>query len=251
MNKLLLSIALSLSLTGLASAAVTSFTDFNGAGGIIPDGSPAGISQTITMNQAGYVASVSLTLNISGGWNGDLYGYLSYNDGSSENSLIILNRIGVGGGNPAASGAGFGTGGAFTTYSDLHGIGITLVDGAGGSIHDATVGTHTYLDAANYRPDSAATFTSTFENMGANGTWSLTLFDRATGDQSTIVGWGLDIGVSTSQVPEPINVALGVFGGLFAAVAVGRRIRSRVQERARERELSDAPGNWRKRGFWS
>jgi hypothetical protein len=30
-----------------------------------------------------------------------------------------------------------------------------------------------------------------------------------------------------SAVPEPINVALGVFGGVFAGVAVVRRLRAR------------------------
>ena len=90
-----------------------------------------------------------------------------------------------------------------------------------------------------------------FNGLDPNNVWSLLLWDNgSSGLENGVVSWSLDI-TTVSGVPEPINVALGVFGGLFAAVAVGRRIRSRVQERARERELSDAPGNWRKRGFWS
>ena len=45
----------------------------------------------------------------------------------------------------------------------------------------------------------------------------------AGGGQAQVLSWGVNI----TAVPEPINVALGVFGAVFAGVAVVRRRRAR------------------------
>ena len=86
-------------------------------------------------------------------------------------------------------------------------------------------GLHTY----------AATFTGSsgtpgvgFGGLNPTDTWSLSLFDTGNnGVNNALVGWSLSI----TAVPEPINVALGVFGAVFAAVAVGRRLRTKAQDR--------------------
>ncbi len=75
------------------------------AGIIIPDGNPIGIDVPISVSTAAsFVSGVSLTIDISGGNNGDLYGYLSY-DGQI---VTLLNRPGVTGSNPLGfTGSGF------------------------------------------------------------------------------------------------------------------------------------------------
>ena len=208
MNKIILSIGLTLALTSLAPAAMV--TDFNNTGGVIADNGAAGLVQTITTTYQGTITAVSLSFNISGGYNGDLYGYLSYNDGvHPAQTLEVLNRMG--GGSTVASGAGF--------------AGVTLMDGGSlGNIHAALPGAGTAVAVGSYLPDSAGvTFASTFGGMKAGGTWTLAFFDRLASDQSTLGGWSLNI--EGAQVPEPINVALGVFGAVFAGVAVVRRRR--------------------------
>ena len=56
----------------------------------------------------------------------------------------------------------------------------------------------------------------------------LVLADASSGSgQATVLSWGLDIQV----VPEPVPVALGVFGGLFAAVQLACLLRRRKANR--------------------
>ena len=53
-----------------------------------------------------------------------------------------------------------------------------------------------------------------FDGLNPNGTWGLVLWDTGTtGFENGLVGWNLDI----TAVPEPVNVALGVFGVALAA----------------------------------
>jgi subtilisin-like proprotein convertase family protein len=68
---------------------------------------------------------------------------------------------------------------------------------------------------------------SYFNGLDPNGTWTLFFADRSAGDQSTLVGWSLEI----TTVPEPVNVALGIFAGVFLVVLVvrSRPVRNRVQ----------------------
>ena len=197
---------LALGLVATASASVY----YNGTGGTILDGSENPLRQTITSTDVGTISAVSLVFNLSGGYNGDLYGYLTYNDGSSEKTQILLNRLG--GGSLAASGSGFGTAAAAPTdYATLLAVGVNLMDGgSGGNIHNVTPGAGTPVAVGNYTPDSGVTFNSTFGGMGGSGTWTLLLFDKSAGDTSTLVGWGLDI----TAVPEPTTWALGIFGAL-------------------------------------
>jgi hypothetical protein len=188
--------------------------------GNIPDGDPAGWSATATVS--GYqtvITSVSVSLDISGGYNGDLYAYLSYNGAL----LPLLNRVGVGTGSEPTYSYGY-SGAGFTS--------LVLQDsGSGGDIHTygGGVGTGTYsADGRNVDPMSSpatlygtsqATFYSTFGGMNPNGTWTLFFADLSGGGgQSQLTGWSLDI----TAIPEPVNVALGIFAGVFLIVIVGR-----------------------------
>ena len=179
----------------------------------IPDGNPTGVTSGITTSGLGLVFSgVTITINVSGGFNGDLYAYLSYGGHSS----VLLNRIGQTGGNPFGSAtAGFTS----FTFSDTGTAGIHSITGTAGSPLTGT-----------YQPDGANLNTSFTGNP--NGKWTLYFADMATGggnSSPTLVNWSLDI----TAVPEPINVALGVFGVVFAGMAAGRRLGSLIRRSSR------------------
>jgi len=212
MKKSMLLVGLALALSGGAKAG--EYT--NNAGGIVADNSPLGLTQTITGTDAGVISSVSVVLNLSGGYNGDLQAYLAYNDGSASYAVMLLDRIG--GGSLAASGSGFGTGATTTDYASLSAAGVTLVDGAGSSIHDVAPGAGLAVGVGTYTPDSTMSFNSVFTGLGGSGTWTLYIADLAGGGQSTLVSWGLAV----VTVPEPQTWAL-LGGGLVLLLGLRRR----------------------------
>jgi subtilisin-like proprotein convertase family protein len=159
----------------------------------IPDGNPVGIttSQTFQNLTGNPITDVTVALNISGGYNGDLVGYLTLQDAYGNLATeILLNRIGA---TPANS---FGSSGS--------GFNVTLSDSgtANGSIHNATG-----IPTGIWLPDAAKTMDGTFGGLTANGTWTLYLADLSVGGgTSTLNSWGLDVNVSS--IPEPAGTGL-------------------------------------------
>ncbi len=185
----------------------------------IPDGDPAGFTDTHTVSgTVGAINNVSVTLNLSGGYNGDLYGYLVQQsaDGSVTAS-ILLNRVGSTVGNPYGSSAsGMSvtlTGDTTQGYANIHDVaapvnnGIYLADGRAVDPNGNVAGA------------SSTAGLNVFDGKNANGTWTLFLADVSPIGQSTLVSWSLDISV----VPEPTTYALIGFGLLVAATGIGRR----------------------------
>ena len=184
----------------LAAKATQYSYDFTGLNTTIPDANPVGVanSQTIALGTlpsgtTTSIVNVDVRLNISGGYNGDLYGYLVLQSAdSSTTTAILLNRIGQTGGDFGNSGAG---------------INVTLSGSGMTDIHNAAFG----AVSGTYQPDGGTTLAS-FNGVNANGTWTLFLADLSGGDTATLNSWGIDISV----VPEPITWALMSFalGGL-------------------------------------
>jgi hypothetical protein len=90
-------------------------------------------------------------------------------------------------------------------------------------------------DGRNIDPNSApASFDAAgtaglgdYNGLNPNGTWTLFFADLSGGAQSTVVSWGLDI----TAVPEPANVALGIFGGLLGIGGLWRaRRKARLEK---------------------
>lgn len=230
---------LELILCGLMSAATfaqaTLYTyDISGGNTAVPDGDPVGIWQSTVVSgipdggiNNSTIGNVEISFQISGGYNGDLYGYLVLQsaDGSTTTS-ILLNRVGTTASNP------FGSAG-----SGLYNVVLTGYAGGGATdIHTAiaTEGqplTGTYLadgrivDPAMVTDQSARTAgLDVLNGHSANGTWTLFLADMTAGDQSTLVSWSLNITV----IPEPVTWALIIYGGagVFARFAQLRRRRN-------------------------
>ena len=230
MKTLILLASLSLGVAGSASAALYSSTYNTGFenSGNITDGnaSPWSDTRTVSGITEAAIGSVSIVVNISGGYNGDLYGYLSH----AGVLIPLLNRVGR------------GTGNAFGA-SDA-GLNVLFTDAAANNIHTyQTVSGYSLASEATWQPDGRtinpvtsapsaydAAGTVTFANLAGldpNGDWTLVFGDlSAGGGQAQVLSWGVNI-TAVTAVPEPINVALGVFGAVFAGVAVMRRRRAR------------------------
>ena len=224
LTKLCLGAALLLGFCLRVDAAVYSLNYNSGFAnsGVVPDANPTGWadSRTVSIYDSS-ITDISVKLNVSGGYNGDLYAYLSYNG-----VLVpLLNRVGVTATSPSSS---FG-------YSDT-GFNITL-SSIGTDVHFYGANAHTLngsgqltgawqVDGRAIDPDSSpgdfdSASRTTFgglNGLNPNGTWTLFFADMSAGAESTVVSWELDI----TAVPEPANLALGIFGGLFVLAGICR-----------------------------
>ncbi len=158
-------------------------------GGVIPDNDPSGLAITETIvGWSGSVSDLSVTLNMTGGWNGDIYAYL-YHGGVMS---VLLNRVGT----PANDGLGYGD----------SGFNVTLTyDAAYPSIHNYQNYTPTIIDGVvqgTWQPDGAGL--GVFNGMDASGTWTLFLADLNPGGVTTVNNWGLQV----ETTPEPSVLAL-------------------------------------------
>jgi hypothetical protein len=186
----------------------------------VPDANVVGISDSIVVNNFSYqINYVDVHLNISGGYNGDLYGYLVF-DSSEINAanvrIDLLNRTGGG------------------LYQDA-GMSIILSASADNSIHSYQSFTPSYNESGQvvgtWRPDGGDLSQNSFTGGSGygNGTWTLFLADMANNDvlsQSSLVTWGIDLH-SLGPVPEPTTWAGIIFATLFGGVRLVRGIRKR------------------------
>ena len=206
-------------LLAIAASASTSGADFSYfVGATIPDGDLDGYQNSQTLSGlSGAITDVNVTLNLSGGFNGDYYAYVTHNGVTA----ILLNRVGRS--TSSAVGypdAGYGPG--------LSGESFTLDDQAAQDVHFYRSLSYT-LNASlqltgQWQPDgraidplsSGATFVtagrsgmlSVFDGVDPNGGWSLFVADVSSGGEGTLAGWGLQI----TTVPEPSTSALGSCG---------------------------------------
>lgn len=180
----------------------------------IPDGNPVGVTFSDTVGNSAAIENVDVTLNISGGYNGDLYGYLVLNNGSGSYMSVLLNRVGTTSGNAA----GYGDAGMNVTLSGLGGNDIHLYQNytptyVGGQLTGTYGADGRTADPATVTDASARTAgLDALNGQSAAGTWTLFLADLSGGGQSTLVSWGMEISV----VPEPVTWALAGFAGILA-----------------------------------
>ena len=216
------SVALVLGACLTARAGLYSYT---GSARDIPDGSLEGISSQITVNGASSsLTDITVHVSVSGGYNGDLYAYLSYNG-----ALVpLFNRVGVGTGSALGySDSGFNNLTLRSSGSDVHDYLLTP-NPHGGALTGTWKADGRVLSPlstpGSYDADGTLTLNGTFHGMDPNGSWTLFFADvSAGGGQARLDGWALEI----SSVPEPVNMALGCFGGVFLAVTLLRIGRGR------------------------
>jgi subtilisin-like proprotein convertase family protein len=217
---------LALLLAGLpAFGQVTLTSSWTGAQ-MIPDNDASGVAFNFNLSDAATVIeNVSITLNLSGGYNGDLYAYLSHGEGFS----VLLNRVG------RTDTSDFGT--------STPGMLVTLTSGATADIHNYQALSPSYngsgqltgtwaADGRGVKPTLAFDTTSrtatldAFTGSNPNGDWTLFLCDNSSGGIATLNGWS----VGVTAVPEPQQTTL-VIG--IALLGLGCfRIRQNQKKRA-------------------
>jgi len=186
-------------------------------GSIIPDNNPSGLGLTESFSAPGMAAitSLTVTLDISGGANGDYYAFLQHGPGFS----VLLNRVGRDSGNAF----GYGDSGLNVTLDDsavngdIHTYQLTLNPGGG-----ALTGTWA-PDARTDDPGLVLTTSprnaplSSFNGVDPNGNWTLFITDLSPGGVGTLQSFDLNV----TGVPEPATVWLLALGGL--GLFLGRR----------------------------
>ena len=163
--------------------------------GEVPDNDFSGWldSREVSLPFSGMISKVDVTLDLSGGWNGDMYAYLLH-DGILS---VLLNRVGT----PGNGGYGYSDGG----------FNVTLSSAAAYSIHsyqdyDSTFNGDVLM--GTWQPDGAGL--GVFDGMNPAGSWILYLADENSGGVMTVNSWGLQI----ELVPEPTAFAVAGLGGL-------------------------------------
>jgi subtilisin-like proprotein convertase family protein len=187
---------------------------------VIPDFNLNGIADTETFSTAiQSISDLTVNLQISGGYDGDFYAYLTH-DGTGF--AVLLNRIGV------TSSSPFG--------SDDTGMNITLNDAAASNVHDASANggvlTGTFKpDGRNVSPLAPAgaldatpstTPLSSFDGMDPNGSWTLFIADTSPVGIGTLESWSLNIDgtTGTTGVPDSSSTLglLTIGAGFLAAL---------------------------------
>ena len=139
------------------------------------------------------IQNLTVNLNLAGGFNGDLYGYLVHTTPGGTGFSVLLNRVG------RTTLAGAGSAG----FSDA-GFNVTLSDAAATDIHVTGTGASPVLgtfqpDGRNIDPTLAVTATarttllSSFNGLSAKGTWTLFLADLSGGAVSNLASWSINL----------------------------------------------------------
>lgn len=168
---------------------------------LIPVNDLNGVADAITLTgmSISSISDVTLSLNISGGSDGDFYAYLWHQTSSGTVMDVLFDQIGVTPGNPNSY--GLTAAGMNVTFSD---------SGAQGNIQSATGSSAAPL-TGNYQPDQAL---SSFDGMSADGTWALFIADVSSPAQGTLESWSLNItgSGSSNSVPDGVDTFCLLFG---------------------------------------
>jgi subtilisin-like proprotein convertase family protein len=201
---------------------------------VIPDNLLTGYQNTLTvMGFSGTIADVSVTLNLLGGFNGDLYAFVSH----GTNAAVLLNRVGRT--RTSSTGypdAGFGPDAAEVPFTlddqaahDVHAYrSFAYALNGDGQLTGSWQPDGRFLDplSSGSSFDAAARnrLLNVFNGMDYTGTWMLFIADVAGGNESTLKSWGLTI----TLVPEPGSAVL-LAAGLAVLLRRARHCRQRTR----------------------
>lgn len=183
-------------------------------GGVVPDNNFSGWADTRTVSAApaGTFTSLSVNLQLSGGWNGDLYAYLVHDSGFT----VLLDHVGTGVSGISAFG-----------YGDS-GMNVNLA-ATGTSIHQ--YGNHSTFSSAptgTWQTDNTSGSLASFLSTSPNGTWSLFLADTSGGGVTMVQNWGLQMNIVA--VPEVETWIAAALAGAFGAFWLNRQLFGRAKD---------------------
>jgi len=193
---------------------------------VIPDNNPNGLTGGITIaGLGGTISDVTVGVDITGGFNGDLYMYLV---GPTGDFVVLLNRTGEG----VSNAYGYSDEGFNVTFDDsatngsIHYYQTTLNPGGG-----QLTGTWqpdgeniSPLSLSSAFPASQTAMLSGLTGTDPNGQWVFFIADLSPGGQSTLQNISLNI----MTVPEPSPMAfwmLAGFMGLWWRFGAARNIK--------------------------
>ena len=197
---------------------------------VVPDGDPDGLASTVTVSTPIQVlTNLQVTLDITNGWNGDLYAYLVHSSGF----VVLLNRPGK----SEALPFGYDDPGFDVTFDDaattnVHTYRLTLFGNEntplGGPLTSIWAPDGRNVDPATVSSTNTPnTFLSSFNGLNPNGQWTLFVADLASGDISTLVSWGLQMsgtpgGPAITITTQPTNTTAECGGdATFSVTAAG------------------------------
>lgn len=202
----------------LANASAIVFSTNWTVGATVPDNNPSGLADTRTVSGLTdmLITDVSVNLNLTGGWNGDLFAYLTHGSGF----VVLLDRVGYNNVGPLG-------------YGDA-GMNVTFTSSATANIHDyGGLSTFSSPPSGNWLPDNSAITVASpgslasFAGLDPNGTWTLFVADLSGGSISTLAGWGLDLNLVA--IPEVETYVAAALAGFFGAFWLNRQIWGRKQ----------------------
>jgi len=205
----------------LANASAIVFSTNWTMSATVPDNNPSGLAnvQTVSGLTDTLISDISVKLNLTGGWNGDLFAYLTHGSGF----VVLLDRVGQNNVGP-------------TGYGDA-GMNVTFTSSAGGNIHNYGGGSiFSTPPTGSFLPDNSAITValpgslSSFVGLDPNGTWTLFVSDLSGGGVTTLAGWGLDLNLVA--IPEVETYVAAALAGLFGAFWLNRQIWGRKQTQA-------------------
>lgn len=208
MKRILILAAMTAAVTTQAVIYTTNWSTGFVNGTTIPDNNLSGWSDTrsVSTMPAGTFVGLSVDLELTGGWNGDLYACLVHDTGFS----VLLDRVGVGVSGVSAFG-----------YGDA-GMDVNLAV-AGASIHQ--YGGNSTFNAAptgTWMTDNTSGSLGSFLSTSPNGTWSLFIADLSGGGVTTVANWGLQMDIVA--VPEVETWVAAALAGAFGAFWLNRQI---------------------------
>ena len=205
MKKILSLVAIMFTAGRVAATVVPGTISTNWTGSqLIPDNNASGVafSFNVAAGSPLVVTNVTVDLQIAGGWNGDLYAYLTHGSGFS----VLLNRIG----STSANAGGSGVSGMNVEFSDSY---LTDIHTA---LNNPLTGNFA-PDGRNVNPfgaldtDPRNALLGGFNGLDPNGTWTLFFADVSPLAASTIQSWSVTLGTT---VPEPNSAAILLLGAV-------------------------------------
>ncbi len=222
----------SLALAGVAlvsanGAVITksyTFTSFP-SGGAVPDNNLSGWQNTQSISDwtemPWFITNLQVSLTLTGGFNGDLYAYLSHNATNGGGFSVLLNRIG----RSSTNESGYGASGFINLALSSEGTDDVHFNGGAQSgvwqPDGRVLGPLSNASEFDTAPRPGALFSS-FKDLDPNGTWTLFIADTSPGSFSTVMEWDLEI----TAVPEPrvgLVISLVGIGAGLARFVVRRK----------------------------
>lgn len=190
-----LSVLFLLPLSHATAATILTETYNMGVSTLVPDADLNGIVQVIDVSTSNLASidSVVVHLETTGGWNGDLYAYLSHEGQLS----VLVNRP--------------GRTSLLTDGASTNGMNLTLRDDAATDVHSTPGG----VLGGTFQPDQRAVHPSNamdtdtrtaslslFTTTAPTGAWRLFIADVAGGEEATLTHWSITL-TGPAAVPEP------------------------------------------------